>query len=79
MNASLLEQTECSHLLYAHEVEDSVTPLLEPCQGIQHHLIGHLESLINADTSHYPYEKTFEEAKWIPILVLHSSGSTGAP
>jgi len=27
----------------------------------------------------YPYKKTFEEAEWDPLLVLHTSGSTGLP
>ncbi|KAK0648487.1 hypothetical protein B0T16DRAFT_388706 [Cercophora newfieldiana] len=27
----------------------------------------------------YPYNKTFEEAQWDPLLVLHTSGSTGLP
>lgn len=27
----------------------------------------------------YPYQKTFEEAEWDPLLVLHTSGSTGFP
>ncbi|KAF2491843.1 putative NRPS-like enzyme [Lophium mytilinum] len=31
------------------------------------------------DTPHYPYEKTFEEAKYDPAFILHTSGSTGIP
>lgn len=27
----------------------------------------------------YPYSKTFSEAEWDPLLVLHTSGSTGLP
>ncbi|GAB1316824.1 Polyketide synthase phosphopantetheine-binding domain-containing protein [Madurella fahalii] len=27
----------------------------------------------------YPYSKTFDEAEWDPLLVLHTSGSTGLP
>lgn len=27
----------------------------------------------------YPFTKSFEEARFHPVLVLHSSGSTGAP
>lgn len=27
----------------------------------------------------YPYNKTFEEAEWDPLVVLHTSGSTGFP
>jgi acyl-coenzyme A synthetase/AMP-(fatty) acid ligase len=27
----------------------------------------------------FPYEKSFEEAEWDPMVVLHSSGTTGIP
>lgn len=28
---------------------------------------------------HFPYTKTFDEAEWDPVVVLHTSGSTGFP
>lgn len=28
---------------------------------------------------HFPYNKTYEEAQWDPVVVLHTSGSTGFP
>lgn len=31
------------------------------------------------EVPHVPYEKTFEEAEWDPLCVLHTSGSTGLP
>ncbi|KAK3307162.1 uncharacterized protein B0T15DRAFT_553631 [Chaetomium strumarium] len=31
------------------------------------------------DIEPYPYNKTFEEAEWDPLLILHTSGSTGLP
>ena len=33
----------------------------------------------NAPVHDYPYEKTFEQARSEPCLVLHTSGSTGMP
>lgn len=27
----------------------------------------------------FPYHKTFEEAEWDPLLLLHTSGTTGFP
>jgi acyl-coenzyme A synthetase/AMP-(fatty) acid ligase len=35
------------------------------------------ELLLSHDTPHYPYKKTFEEAKYDPAFILHTSGSTG--
>lgn len=31
------------------------------------------------EVAHYPFDKTFEEAEWEPLCVLHTSGSTGLP
>lgn len=31
------------------------------------------------DVPHFPYTKSFEEAEWDPVVVLHTSGSTGLP
>lgn len=35
------------------------------------------EFLDEAPAPHYPYEKTFDEAKNDPFLILHTSGTTG--
>ncbi|KAI0483351.1 hypothetical protein GGR56DRAFT_686675 [Xylariaceae sp. FL0804] len=37
------------------------------------------EKFMSSPSEHYPYEKTFEEARNEPVVVLHSSGSTGLP
>src|SRR4051812_12933818 len=79
MNASLLEQTECSLLLYAPEVKPLVESLLDHRPNLQVYPIQLLETLVQPDTPHYPYEKSYDDVKWDPILILHSSGSTGAP
>ncbi|PVH91860.1 acetyl-CoA synthetase-like protein [Periconia macrospinosa] len=79
MNASLIEQTEGSILLYAPEVEALVKPLLDYRPGLQLHPIQPLETLIHPNSPPYPYQKTYAEAQWDPVLILHSSGSTGAP
>ncbi|KAF2012923.1 acetyl-CoA synthetase-like protein [Aaosphaeria arxii CBS 175.79] len=78
MNGSLFEQTKCVHLFFAPEVEPVIRPLLDH-HAIPAHPITPLETLIQKDTPHYPFTKSYEEAKWDPILILHSSGSTGPP
>ncbi|KAL2273595.1 hypothetical protein FJTKL_04192 [Diaporthe vaccinii] len=79
MNASLLEQTQCRHFLYAKEVEGLVTPLLEHKSDLNLEKIETLDDLIRPGTQHFTWDKEYDEAKWDPILILHSSGSTGAP
>ena len=36
-----------------------------------------LEELLAGHYPHYPYNKTFEEARYEPLIALHTSGSTG--
>jgi acyl-coenzyme A synthetase/AMP-(fatty) acid ligase len=38
-----------------------------------------MEVLLTEHFAHYPYTKTFEEAKSDPLLVLHTSGTTSLP
>ncbi|ROV93376.1 hypothetical protein VMCG_08404 [Cytospora schulzeri] len=79
MNASLLEQTQCRHFLFAPEVEAMVSPLLEHQPDLHLHKIEPLSDMIKASAQHYAYDKQYDAVKWDPILILHSSGSTGPP
>jgi len=36
-----------------------------------------LDDMLVDASEHYPYHKDFATARWDPIVVLHSSGSTG--
>jgi long-subunit acyl-CoA synthetase (AMP-forming) len=39
-----------------------------------------LEALLAlGEVKHYKFEKSFDEAKWDPFVILHTSGSTGLP
>lgn len=79
MNASLLEQTQCRHFLYPNEMEALLTPLLEHKPDLKLKKIESLEEMIRPDTPHFAWDKEYDAVKWDPILILHSSGSTGAP
>lgn len=79
MNASLLEQTQCRHFLYAPEVDAMVKPLLEHRPDLKLHKVQSLSDMVKPGTDHYLYDKKYDAVKWDPILVLHSSGSTGPP
>ncbi|RYP62047.1 hypothetical protein DL769_007472 [Monosporascus sp. CRB-8-3] len=76
-NVSLMAQTGSTKLLHAAEVLPVVKQLqnLEPT--IRPEVIPSFNGMINSTPEHFPYEKDFEEARDDPILVLHSSGSTG--
>ncbi|KAF3764063.1 hypothetical protein M406DRAFT_107415 [Cryphonectria parasitica EP155] len=78
-NASLFEQTKCSKIIYGAEVKPLVDQL---CQltGAFALQMPSLDELLATEPREYTYSrKNFEDAKNDPILVLHSSGSTGLP
>jgi hypothetical protein len=73
---SLMEQTDCSKLLHAAEV----APILQRmgvASSLRLEVIPTFEEMLNSRPVSYPYTKSFEDAQNDPVVVLHSSGSTG--
>lgn len=76
-NASLVQQTQSTLILHSAELERVVKGIQELLPDVKNEVVPPLDHWINAFTEKFPYTKTFEEAKWDPILYVHSSGSTG--
>ncbi|KAI0445857.1 acetyl-CoA synthetase-like protein [Xylaria telfairii] len=76
---SLLEQTKCTKILFTSEV----SPIVKSIQALKPDLEGlvipSFRNMMDSIPQPYPYSKTFEEARNDPIVILHSSGSTGLP
>ncbi|KAK6205730.1 putative secondary metabolism biosynthetic enzyme [Pestalotiopsis sp. IQ-011] len=77
-NLSLMEQTQSSKLLYSAELD----PLINPFRAIAPpscHLaaVPSFLEMLQSNPKDYLFEKEFDESRYDPILVLHSSGSTG--
>ncbi|KAF2661200.1 acetyl-CoA synthetase-like protein [Lophiostoma macrostomum CBS 122681] len=74
--ASLLHETNCIAWIHAEGddlprgLPDSIKRCALPC------LAWCLDS---QDHPRYPYNKTFDEAKWDEVLIIHTSGTTGIP
>lgn len=80
VHLSLMEQTHCKVLLTAVGVH--VRDILaDKEEEIVHIRIPELDDLLDDTTParSFPYAKSYEEAAHDPILVLHSSGTTGIP
>ncbi|OBS29631.1 hypothetical protein FPOA_03570 [Fusarium poae] len=75
---SLFENTRC-HVLYCTE---SMKAMMEPCldqRRMQVCVIDSLDHLLNASTLSFPYDRSIDQSRWDPLVVLHTSGSTGIP
>ncbi|TWU74321.1 putative secondary metabolism biosynthetic enzyme [Metarhizium rileyi] len=75
---SLFEGTNCHHLWYAESFHLVVRAWL--CERkMTSWVVPPLNDWLQASPSPFPYNKSFEEARWDPLVVLHTSGSTGNP
>ena len=81
-NVSLMTQMRCSTLLHSAELTGLANLLKNEMMNtivLNTHQLEALDELIAQYTEPYEYLKTYEQAKDDPIIVLHSSGSTGDP
>ncbi|KAL8724361.1 MAG: hypothetical protein Q9166_007997 [cf. Caloplaca sp. 2 TL-2023] len=78
-NAMLLKQTICVKLIHTREMAPLATELTDQVENLKAIQIAELDDLLkqkmNAPRSRGDYSKAMNT----PILILHSSGSTGAP
>ncbi|KAI1128465.1 hypothetical protein F5Y10DRAFT_240434 [Nemania abortiva] len=76
---NLFEKTDCRILWFA----ESFSPVIEPWlreRDMEILRVSPLEQWFPiTKVSHFPYNKTFEQAEFDPFCVLHTSGSTGLP
>lgn len=78
MHLHLLNATGCHTILHARQID--VSNMIGTHEAVQHPIPELRELLwLKDEPRHFPFTKTFEEAKNDPYLVLHTSGSTGMP
>lgn len=77
MNLSLLKQTGCTKFFFSAEMTQKVRELQAEKADLQIFDVQPFDDMIRGDPKHYPYEEKFADVRWNPILILHSSGSTG--
>ncbi|KAH0841821.1 hypothetical protein FOPE_06639 [Fonsecaea pedrosoi] len=76
---SLLEATKCTKFVCTSELIDRASHIKGMVDDLQVFTLPSYRKLIAEETPEYVYEKTFAEAEDDPVLICHTSGSTGAP
>lgn len=77
---SLFDKTDCQVLCFDPGQQRTVQPWLQQRGGMRAVVVDTLEQCFAADpVPAFPYTKTFADAEWDPLMVLHTSGSTGLP
>ena len=76
-NASLMPQTGCSKFFVSPELTPVAKAVQAQLPDVMLQAVHDFDHWLHSYTKHFPFDKTLDQAKWDPILVLHSSGSTG--
>lgn len=76
---NLFEQTHCHTIWFDTSFRNVVQPWLQERDMGAIMVSAADQWFSESKVPHFPYDKTFEEAKWDPFVVLHTSGSTGLP
>ncbi|KAF2011090.1 putative NRPS-like enzyme [Aaosphaeria arxii CBS 175.79] len=79
VNLSLMEQTYCVKLLHTSELLPMINQLKVENSEILTEEIPSFNHILNSEPEDFPFDPHYEEVKDNPIVVLHSSGSTGLP
>ncbi|KAI1762681.1 acetyl-CoA synthetase-like protein [Hypoxylon sp. FL1150] len=76
---SLFDKTDCNIIAFAKPLRSWIQPWLQE-RDMKAIEVGHIDTWFpKKDVKPFPYHKTFEQAEWEPLMVLHTSGSTGIP
>ncbi|KAI0173134.1 acetyl-CoA synthetase-like protein [Hypoxylon sp. FL1284] len=76
---SLFDKTDCNIIAFAKQQRALVQPWLRE-RNMQPMEVSELDAWFSQeDVEPFPYDRTFEQAEWEPLMVLHTSGSTGIP
>ncbi|KFX85799.1 hypothetical protein V490_09403 [Pseudogymnoascus sp. VKM F-3557] len=75
---SLFEGTKCCHIWYAESFNLAVKTWLSK-REMKSWIVPPAKEWLQASPSPVPYSKSYDEARWDPLVVMHTSGSTGHP
>ncbi|CAI4218963.1 unnamed protein product [Parascedosporium putredinis] len=76
---NLFEKTNCKTICFDAAFKSTVQPWLQERDMNAIIVLSADHWFSSEEVTPFPYQKTFDEAKWDPFVVLHTSGSTGLP
>ncbi|KAI9645424.1 hypothetical protein NHQ30_006163 [Ciborinia camelliae] len=76
---SLLTATRCSKLFYASQYSKLAALIVGVIPGLDIYEVPSIQEMVTETTKTYPYTKSWNTHKDETVLIIHTSGSTGAP
>ena len=77
MTISLLRSTNCTKFFYTLQLANNLTGLWREKKDLKFFAVHGLDDMLEGTAKEFVYNSSYERVRWDPILVLHSSGSTG--
>ncbi|TGO65714.1 hypothetical protein BCON_0001g00280 [Botryotinia convoluta] len=78
-NISLFNALDCHVLANTNQVPLRIPVLLNSMPKLRTITVPNVNELLDKSYKHFPFSKTFNEAKNEPLVCLHTSGTTGLP
>ena len=76
-NSALLKATLCKKLFYSPELADVVNKTKLQNLDLDTTVMPPFDDYVAAYTEPFPFHRAYEDAKWDPIVTIHTSGSSG--
>ena len=78
-NVSLLTACNCTKVFVTADTAKKIPDLQKNIPDLREFILASLDDLLTGPSEHYSYDKTHAEGVKDPVLICHTSGSTGAP
>ncbi|KAF4955998.1 hypothetical protein FGADI_4171 [Fusarium gaditjirri] len=75
---SLFDATSCRYLYTTESFRSTMQPCLDQ-RTMEVAMIESIDHLLSVTPKPFPYSRTIEQVRWDPLVILHTSGSTGVP
>jgi hypothetical protein len=73
----VLENANCTKMFHSVEFEKTASHLKAKKSELQTFELASLDQLLDANAAHFPYNKEWSTSWKEPVIIAHSSGSTG--
>ncbi|KAM0139901.1 hypothetical protein ACHAP3_002961 [Botrytis cinerea] len=78
-HCALFDHLKCQTLIISNPIPPPANVILDAVKPMRHFMVPSIEELLNQQYPHYVLSKTFEDLRQTPIVVMHTSGTTGFP
>ncbi|KAM3081036.1 hypothetical protein ACMFMG_004993 [Clarireedia jacksonii] len=76
---ALFEHVKCRTLVTSDPISPPARVILDAVKPLRHFTVPSVEELLSKQYPPYELSKTFEELRQTPMVVMHTSGTTGLP